>query len=102
MDFVASIKERLSKFRSEDKEYLKTNYNYEIFQKHSITDEEVNFLFDKKKIIKIYPDIAFSDRIDVEINAAKGRTIKIIFTFEPEKDGKKLKGKIGIITAFPI
>lgn len=100
--FEREIRQRLKEHSSEDKIYLKKNYLYEIFTRHTIRDDEVNYLFDMKKIITIYPNLAFSERIDAEINADKNRRIKIIFQFDPFVQGKKLTGKVGIITAFVI
>ena len=97
------MRERLKKLSSEHKVYLKKNYAYELFNKHGIHDEEINFLFDPKKILRISPNLAFPhERIDAEINAGKKRTIKIIFVFDPMVEGKKLPDKVGIITAFTI
>lgn len=68
-----------------------------------MSDYEVDYLFDMKKIIIIYPNLAFPDqRIDAEINAGKGKRIKIIFQFDPYVGGELLENKIGIITAFSI
>ena len=55
-----------------------------------------------KKIIEIYPNMAFEERIDAIINADKNKKIKIIFQFDPILNKEKLKSKVGIVTAFPI
>lgn len=101
--FERNVREQLKQLNSEHKVYLKKNYAYEIFNKHAISDEEVDFLFDMKRVIQISPNIAFPhERIDAEINSGKNRKIKIIFTFDPVVKGEKLKGKVGIITAFSL
>ena len=98
-EFERKIRARLRKLLPEDKVYLKKNYEYEIFSKHSINQEEINLLFDMKKIERIYPNMAFENRIDAEIAVNKTKRIKVIFIFSPKIEDKIL-GKIGIVTAF--
>jgi len=101
-DFERQVRQRLKKLGFENKVYLKKNYDHEIFTKHDIGDDEINYLFDMKKIIKIYPDnLAFpGERIIADINASKNKKFSIIFQFDPNLNEKKLKGKVGIITAY--
>ena len=102
-EFERKIRQKLKASGPDNKIYLKKDYAYEIFSKHNIRDYEVDFLFDMKKIIKIYQNLAFpEERMDAEINARKNRKIKIIFMFDPIVKGKKLKDKVGIITVFSI
>ena len=102
-EFERKIRQKLKSIGPDNKVYLKDNYAYEIFSKHNVKDYEVDYLFDMKKIIKIYQNLAFpEERMDAEINAGKNRKIKIIFMFDPLVKGKRLKNKIGIITAFTI
>lgn len=100
--FEREVRKRLNVSSPESKIYLKQNYGYEIFIRHGIQDYEIDFLFDAKRIMRIYPHLAFADRIEAEINAGKNRIIKVIFCFDPVVNGCKLLGKIGIITAFKI
>ena len=55
-----------------------------------------------KRIIRIYPNIAFADRIDADVQAGKTKKIKIVFIFNPLVKEKVLSGKVGIITAFSL
>ncbi len=100
--FEKNVRNKLRSLSEKDKIYLKKNYRYEVFQKHNITDDEISFIFDQKKIIKIHPNTAFSERVDVEVNVSKGKTIKVIIQFDPILNGEKLSGKLGVITAFMI
>ncbi|MBI2668911.1 hypothetical protein HYX14_03650 [Candidatus Woesearchaeota archaeon] len=100
--FEQNIRQKLKNYNSEEKIFLKKNYVYEIFIKHGIQEFEVDYLFDAKRILKIYPDVAFSDRIDAEINAGKDRRLKIIFMFDPFLQGQKHLGKVGIVTVFKL
>ena len=102
-EFERKIRQKLKNIGPDNKIYLKKNYAYEIFSKHNVKDYEVDYLFDMKKIITISQNLAFpEERMDAEINARKNRKIKIIFMFDPIVKGKRLKDKIGIITAFTI
>ncbi len=93
----------MDRYTADNRIYLKKNYHHEIFERHGVTEQEIDFLFDKKKRIKITQNTAFhEERIDAEINAGKGRKIKIIFMFDPTVQGKEQKGKVGIITAFTL
>lgn len=96
------VRQRLKERGTENKIYLKKRYQYEIFSKHSLSDEEINLLFDMKKVTKISQNRAFDERIDVEVSINKNRKIRIIFQFDPVIQGKKYIGKVGIITAFRI
>lgn len=99
--FERKVRVKLKGLTPDDKVYLKKNYAYEIFTKHHLSDDDINGLFDPKGIIRISPNVAFPEtRIDAEINVAKNKALKIIFLFDPVIQGKKLEGKIGIITAF--
>ncbi|MBI5393514.1 hypothetical protein HZA96_06620 [Candidatus Woesearchaeota archaeon] len=100
--FEKEVRNRLRNLDNNMKVYLKKNYKYEVFEKHNITDDEINFIFDMKKITKIYPNAAFPERVDIIINATKGKTIKVIIQFGPILKEEKLLGKVGIITAFKI
>lgn len=101
--FEIGVRQKLRKLGPENKKYLKKNYKYEIFIKHNLQDYEVEYLFDMKKIEKIYPNLAFQDeRIDAEVNISKEKKIKVIFQFDPIYKGKRLKDKVGIITAFTV
>ena len=102
-EFEKKIRQKLKNIDPDNKIYLKKNYAYEIFSKHNVKDYEVDYLFEMEKIIVISQNLAFPEqRIDAEINAGKNRKIKIIFMLDPIVKGKKLKDKVGIITAFPI
>ena len=102
-EFERKIRQKLKSIGPDNKIYLKDNYAYEIFSKHNVKDYEVDYLFDMKKIIAISQNLAFpEERMDAEINAGKNRKLKIIFMFDPMYKRKKLKDKVGIITAFPI
>ncbi|KHO49683.1 MAG: hypothetical protein QT02_C0004G0066 [archaeon GW2011_AR9] len=101
-EFERVVRIRLKTYTPVDKIYLKKNYVYEIFDKHNLQDSEIDLLFDMKRIIRIYPNLAFNDRIDAEINIAKNRKIKVIFIFDPVINGKIIQRKMGIITAFLI
>lgn len=96
------VRQRLKERGTENKIYLKKRYQYEIFSKHALSDEEINLLFDMKKVTKISQNRAFDERIDVEVSINKNRKIRIIFQFDPVIQGKKYVGKVGIITAFLI
>ena len=98
--FTVQVKNRLAQIGPQNKVYLKSNYEYELFSRHNILDDEINLLFDPKKIQRIYPNIAFEERIDVEINISKKRLIKVIIQFDPFVNGVKQEGKVGIVTAF--
>ena len=100
--FEQQIRKKLTKYTSEEKIFLKKNYIYEIFTKHGIQEFEIDYLFDAKRILRIYPNIAFPERIDAEINAGKNHRLKIIFMFDPVVQGQRLQNKIGIITAFKL
>ena len=76
--FEKEVRSRLKNYNETNKVYLKKNYQYELFQKHNISDDEINFIFDMKKIIVIYPNAAFSERIDIIINSTKGRRPQLI------------------------
>ncbi len=102
-EFERKIRQKLKNIGPDNKVYLKKNYAYEIFSKHNVNDYEVDYLFDMKKIIAITQNLAFpEERMDAEINAGKNRKLKIIFMFNPVFKGKRLKDKVGIITAFLI
>lgn len=101
-EFERRIRQQLKRSGIESKVYLKERYEYEILHKHNPTDEEINLLFDMKKIMRITPNIAFDERIDAEIDVSKLKKIKVIFQFDPTIKGEKKIGKVGIITAFPI
>ena len=101
-EFERSVRQKLKAMGKENKLYLKEKYEYEIFQRHGIQDEEINLFFDMKKVTRITPNIAFDERIDAEINVSKTRKIKVIFQFDPIMKGQKQIGKVGIITAFSI
>ena len=101
-EFERQVRQRLKSIGMENKIYLKENPQYEIFQKHNLTDEEINLLFDMKKISRITANIAFDERINAEIDISKTKKIKIIFQFDPIIKGEKKVGKVGIITAFVI
>lgn len=101
-EFERSVRKKLKEFGPANRIYLKKNYSYEIFGKHNLTDDEINVLFDMKKIIAIYHNLAFEERIDAEIQISKIKKIKVIFQFEPFVNGKKQEGKVGIITAFSL
>ena len=101
-EFERSVRQKLKAMGVENKLYLKEKYEYEIFQRHGIEDEEINLLFDMKKITRITQNIAFDERIDAEIDVSKTRKIKVILQFDPIMKGQKQIGKVGIITAFSI
>ena len=102
-EFERKIRLKLKDMGPDDKVYLKENYIYEIFTKHNVKDHEVDDIFDMKKVVAITQNSAFpEERVDARINTGKNRKIKIIFSFDPVYKGKKLKDKVGIITAFPI
>jgi len=102
-EFERKIRQKLKSIGTDNQIYLKEDYAYVIFSKHKVKEYEVDYLFDMKKIIAITPNLAFpEERMDAEINAGKNRKLKIIFMFDPVFKGKKLKDKVGIITAFPI
>lgn len=101
--FQNEIKQKLKSLGPDNKIFLKKNYTSEVFTKHGITEREIDFIFDNKKIIDIYPNIAFPDeRVDIEISYSKNKQIKVIIQFDPVLAGKKQEGKVGIVTAFKI
>ena len=65
-----------------------------------MTDEDINALFDHRKIMKLYKNVAFEERIDAEVQIRKNDKIKIIFVFDPLVSNRKIEGTIGIVTAF--
>ncbi len=79
---------------------MKKNYQYELFERHNLSDEDINSIFDAKKILKLSVNVAFDDRIDAEVQIRKDEKIKVIFIFDPFVSSKKIEGKLGIITAF--
>ena len=99
-EFEIEVRQKLKAYGQENKIYLKERYEHEIFHKHNIQDEEINLLFDMKKVAKISKNIAFEERINAEIDISKTKKIKIIFQFDPMVKGEKQIGKVGIITAF--
>lgn len=99
-EFERQVRQKLKAYGQENKIYLKERYEHEIFHKHNIQDEEINLLFDMKKVTKINKSIAFEERINAEIDISKTKKLKIIFQFDPLIKGQKLIGKVGIITAF--
>lgn len=101
-EFEREVRQKLKMYGQENKIYLKERYEHEIFHKHNIQDEEINLLFDLKKVMKISPHTSFDDRIQAEIDVTKIKKIKVIFQFDPIVKGQKLIGKVGIITAFSI
>ncbi len=101
-NFEHYVRQRLKELGTENKIYLKKRYQYEIFSKHSLSDEEIKLLFDMKKITKISQNRAFDERIDAEVSISKNRKIRIIFQFDPLIQGKKHSGKVGIVSAFRI
>lgn len=101
-NFERDVRQRLKERGTENKIYIKKRYQYEVFSKHTLSDEEINILFDMKKVIKISRNRAFDERIDAEVSISKNRKIKIIFQFDPIIQGKKHIGKVGIVTAFQI
>lgn len=98
--FALDVKKRIKALGPDQKVYLKSNYEYEIHSRHGISDDEINLIFDPKKIRRIYPNAAFENRIDIELNVSKSRAIKVIIQFDPTIKGTQQPGKVGIITAF--
>ena len=79
--------------------FLGKEYKYSVLNKQGITKDEIDYLFDPKKIIKIHSNIAFPDeRHNAIIDCGKNCRLTI-FTFYPFIKGKKLN-KVGIVTAF--
>ena len=99
-EFEREVRQKLKAYGQENKVYLKERYEHEIFHKHNIQDEEINLLFDLKKVSKISRNIAFEERINAEIDISKTKRIRVIFQFDPILKGEKQIGKVGIITAF--
>lgn len=67
-EFERQVRQKLRAYGQENKIYLKERYEHEIFHKHNIQDEEINLLFDMKKVTKISKSIAFEERINAEID----------------------------------
>lgn len=101
-EFERTVRQQLKSVNPQDKLYLKERYEYEIFHRHGVSDDEIKMLFDMKKITRITPNFAFNERIDAEIDVSKMKRIKIVFQFDPWLKGKKQEGRVGIITAFQI
>lgn len=100
--FERIVRQKLKTFSPEKKVYLKRNYEYEIFQRHGVADEEVNCIFDASKVKCIGQNVAFDDCIDIEVEPRKKRRIKVIIVFDPPVLGQRQNGKVGIVTAFPL
>jgi len=100
-EFERKVRQRLKELGPENKVFLKERYEHELFSKHGLEDQEINCLFDMKKLMRVYPDDAFPEtRIIGEINLSKKKKFEVIFMFDPILKGKVLKGKVGIVTAY--
>ncbi len=98
--FEREVRRKLKSLSSVDKIYLKKNYQYEVFGKHNLSDEEINLIFDPQHLISISPNLSSPDRIDVLVQTQKQRRLKIIIQFDPIIGDKQHQSKVGIITAF--
>ncbi|HLC70577.1 MAG TPA: hypothetical protein VJI32_01130 [Candidatus Nanoarchaeia archaeon] len=98
--FEQEIRGKLKLYTSADKMYLKKNYQHEIFTKHGVSDEEINFIFNSARIISIFPNLSFGDRIDITVQTQKHKKLKVIIQFNPFANQQTNIGKVGIITAF--
>ncbi|MBN2423013.1 hypothetical protein JXB41_07340 [Candidatus Woesearchaeota archaeon] len=95
--YEKKIRQQLKKYTPEDKVYLKKDYKYSVLDKHNISDEEVNLLFNPKKIVRIYQNVAFpEERYNAVLDCGKDKQITVIFMFKPSLKGTILKDNVGI------